>query len=212
MKVPQPSHRWSAQVEEPVDGLPFIGRNSMSEHVYVATGFAGNGTTYGTIAAMIVSDLVNNRPNAWADLYAATRVKPISSAGTFASENVDFPMHLVSDRLHPPEAKSPIDILPGQGKTVRVRGERLAVYRDPQGSLHAVSSVCTHLGCLVKFNNAEKTWDCPCHGSRFGIDGTVLDGPATRPLAKKSIEARHGSGMIDAPNAYDADRDRKGAE
>lgn len=200
MTVKAPSHRWSAQVEEPVDGLPFIGRNSMSENVFVATGFAGNGTTYGTIAAMIVTDLVNGRANPWAELYSATRVKPLSAAATYVGENVDFPMHLVSDRLHPPEAKSADEIRPGEGKTLRHRGERLAVYRDPQGALHAVSSVCTHLGCLVKFNNAEKTWDCPCHGSRFGVDGKVLDGPATRPLAKKAVngEARHASGTIDA--------------
>ncbi len=186
--VPAPSYRWSAQVEEPVDGLPFIGRNAMSEHVFVATGFSGNGTTFGTIAAMIVADLVNGRESPWADLYAATRVKPVSSAGTYLEENIDFPMHLVSDRLHPAEAKRPGEIKPGEGKTIRLKGERLAVYRDPQGALHAVSSVCTHLGCLVKFNNAEKTWDCPCHGSRFGVDGAVLDGPATRPLAKKDLD------------------------
>jgi glycine/D-amino acid oxidase-like deaminating enzyme/nitrite reductase/ring-hydroxylating ferredoxin subunit len=212
--VDAPSHRWSAQVEEPVDGLPFIGRNSLSENVFVATGFSGNGTTFGTIAAMIVTDLVNGRANAWADLYAATRMKPVSSAATYVGENVDFPMHLVSDRLHPPEAKSPADIRPGEGKTIRLKGERLAVYRDPQGALHAVSSVCTHLGCLVKFNNAEKTWDCPCHGSRFGVDGGVLDGPATRPLAKRSLgTSRHASGTNDAGElAEAADRDRKEAE
>ncbi len=196
--VPAPSYRWSAQVEEPVDGLPFIGRNALSEHVFVATGFSGNGTTFGTVAAMIVSDLVNGRESPWADLYAATRVKPMSSAGTYLQENIDFPMHLVSDWLHPPEAKTPGEIRPGEGKTIRLRGERLAMYRDPQGSLHAVSSVCTHLGCLVRFNSAEKTWDCPCHGSRFGVDGAVLDGPATRPLPMKSIDTRHGSGTIDA--------------
>jgi Rieske Fe-S protein len=217
--VPAPSFQWSAQVEEPVDGLPFIGRNSMSEHVFVATGFSGNGTTFGTIAAMIVTDLVNEHPSAWADLYAATRMKPMSSAGTYLEENIDFPMHLVSDRLHPPEARSPAEIRPGEGKTIRLRGERLAVYRDPQGSLHAVSSVCTHLGCLVKFNNAEKTWDCPCHGSRFGVDGAVLDGPATRPLAKKLLDARHESGTINASRGAEAGevrdvatRNRKEAE
>ncbi len=209
--VSEPTHRWSAQVEEPVDGLPFIGRNSLSEHVYVATGFSGNGTTFGTIAAMIVSDLVNGRASPWAELYAATRVKPMSSAATYAAENIDFPMHLVSDRLHPTEAKSPEEIRPGEGKTLRHRGERLAVYRDPQGNAHALSSVCTHLGCLVKFNNAEKTWDCPCHGSRFGIDGAVLDGPATRPLAKKVLAAtRHGSGTIDATPASEKVRQRRG--
>jgi glycine/D-amino acid oxidase-like deaminating enzyme/nitrite reductase/ring-hydroxylating ferredoxin subunit len=207
-----PTHRWSAQVEESVDGLPFIGRNSLNEHVYVATGFSGNGTTFGTLAAMIVTDLLNGRANPWADLYAATRVKPVSAAVTYASENVDFPMHLVTDRLHPPDAKTPDDIRPGEGKTVRVRGERLAVYRDPQGNAHALSSVCTHLGCLVKFNNAEKTWDCPCHGSRFGIDGAVLDGPATRPLAKKMLDpTRHESGTIETATPAKAARRRKGS-
>lgn len=199
MPVAAPAFRWSAQVEEPVDGLPFIGKNSLSEYVFVATGFSGNGTTFGTIAAMIVNDHILGRKSAWADLYAATRVKPVSAAATYLSENIDFPMHLVSDHVSPPEAKSVDEIRPGEGKTVRVKGERLAVYRDPRGGLHAVSSVCTHLGCIVKFNSAEKTWDCPCHGSRFGVDGDVLDGPAARPLENKQLEpARHRSGSIEA--------------
>jgi len=183
----EPAFRWSAQVEEPVDGLPYIGRNSVSDNVYVATGFSGNGITFGTVAARIITDLVTGKNNPWADLYSATRIKPLASAAEFTTENVDFPMHFFSDRLRPAEAKEPKDIGPGEGKTMRVNGERLACYRDPQGLLHAVSSVCTHLGCLVKFNGAEKSWDCPCHGSRFGVDGEVLDGPATRPLAKKHV-------------------------
>ena len=209
-RLSEPTYRWSAQVEESVDGLPFIGRNSLSEHVYVATGFSGNGTTFGTIAAMIVADLVNGRENAWASLYAATRMKPVSAAVTYAAENIDFPMHLVSDRLHPAEAKTLDEIRPGDGKTVRLDGERVAVYRDPQGNTHAVSSVCTHLGCLVKFNSAEKTWDCPCHGSRFGVDGAVLDGPATRPLAKKVLAPpRHASATFEAGVPLEA-RQRRG--
>jgi glycine/D-amino acid oxidase-like deaminating enzyme/nitrite reductase/ring-hydroxylating ferredoxin subunit len=183
----RPMFAWSAQVEEPVDGLPFIGRNSVSKNVFVATGFGGNGTTFGTIAAMIVTDAVLGRDNAWADVYTATRVKPIGAATTYLRENVDFPMHLVSDHLHPPEAKSLEAIRPGEGKTVRVRGERLAVYRDPDGAVHALSSVCTHLGCVVRFNQAEKTWDCPCHGSRFAVDGRVLDGPAKRALERREV-------------------------
>ncbi|MDP9001777.1 MAG: FAD-dependent oxidoreductase [Myxococcota bacterium] len=185
-----PAYRWSAQVEEPVDGLPYIGRNSMSENVYVATGFSGNGITFGNVAAQIVTDLVLGRESPWADLYAATRIRPIASASEFASENIDFPMHFVSDRLHPVEARQARDIAPGEGKTMRVRGERLAVYRDPQGMLHAVSSVCTHLGCLVRFNAAATSWDCPCHGSRFDVDGEVLDGPAIRPLTRKDLSHR----------------------
>jgi len=187
MGATRPSHHWSAQVEEPVDGLPYIGRNSLSENVYVATGFGGNGITFGTIAAEVITGLVGGRNSSWAELYAATRVKPLAAAGTYARENIDFPMHLVSDRLAPVEARSLGEIAPGEGKSIRVHGERLAVYRDGKGSLHAVSSVCTHLGCLVKFNAAETSWDCPCHGSRFGVDGEVLDGPAVKPLAQRSL-------------------------
>lgn len=202
LSVPEPAHRWSAQVEEPADGLPYIGRNSMSEHVFVATGFGGNGTTFGTVAAMIVRDLALGRSNPWAELYTATRLKPLVSATTYLHENVDYPIHLVSDRLTPPEVKSLADIAPGEGKILRVGGERLAVYRDPRGNTHAVSSVCTHLGCVVKFNAAERTWDCPCHGSRFSVDGIVLDGPATRPLASRATgEGRHESGIVLPPVA-----------
>lgn len=198
--VGEPAYRWSAQVEEPVDGLPFIGRSPASDHVFVATGFSGNGMTFGTVAAMLGSDFVLERPNAWAELYSATRVKPIASAVTYVTENVDVPLHFVSDRLHPPDATSLGEVKPGEGKHVRVRGERLAVYCDPRGELHAVSSVCTHLGCLVKFNAAETTWDCPCHGSRFDIGGKVLDGPATRPLEVRDVRhaGRRDSGVISA--------------
>lgn len=183
--VGEPTHRWSAQVEEPVDGLPYIGRNSMSKNVYVATGYSGNGITFGTAAAQIVADLVNGVDNPYADLFSATRIKPIASAAEYATENIDFPLHFVSDRLHPVDAKDASEIKNGEGKTLRVKGERLAVYRDGSGALHAVSSVCTHLGCLVKWNPTATSWDCPCHGSRFDVDGGVLDGPATRALPKR---------------------------
>lgn len=148
LPVSAPAFSWSAQVEEPIDGLPYIGRSSASENVYVATGFSGNGITFGTLAAQIVTDL--------------------------------------SDHVRPAEVCSLDEIAPGEGKTMRLHGRRLAVYRDEQGAVHAVSSVCTHLGCVVKFHPSEKSWDCPCHGSRFDVDGGVLDGPATRPLSKVS--------------------------
>jgi glycine/D-amino acid oxidase-like deaminating enzyme/nitrite reductase/ring-hydroxylating ferredoxin subunit len=189
--------RWSAQVIEPVDGLPFIGKNPDSDRVYVATGFSGNGMTLGTVAAMILSDACLGRPNPYADLYAATRVKPFAGLGTFISTNVAFPLHLLSDRLRPPEVRSVEEIERDDGRIVRVGGERLAVYRDVAGSYHAVSAICTHLGCQVAFNRAEKSWDCPCHGSRFALDGSVLDGPAITPLAQRGIAAPETS--HDAP-------------
>jgi glycine/D-amino acid oxidase-like deaminating enzyme/nitrite reductase/ring-hydroxylating ferredoxin subunit len=174
--------RWSAQVVESVDGLPLIGKNAGSERVYVATGFSGNGMTFGTLSAMLLSDACLGRDNEFAEFYSASRIKPLASLASFVGENVDFPLHLLSDALRPPEVKSLSDIGVGDGKTVRVAGRRLAVYRDEHQLLHAVSPVCTHLGCHVKFNHSEKTWDCPCHGSRFGTDGSVLDGPAVQNL------------------------------
>lgn len=180
------THRWSAQVIEPVDGLPFIGRNAASDRVYVATGYSGNGMTFGTIAAKILADACLERPNPYAELYEATRMKPLASLTTFIGENIDFPLHLLSDAVRPADARSVDELEPGDGKIVRVGGERLAVYRDPKGRLHAVSPVCTHLGCQVRFNSAERTWDCPCHGSRFDTEGGVIDGPAVRPLTNKT--------------------------
>lgn len=181
--------RWSAQVIEPVDGLPYIGKNPDSERVYVGTGFSGNGMTLGTVAAMIMADACTGRLNHYAELYSATRVKPFAGLGEFISTNVTFPLHLLSDRLRPLEARSIEDIERDDGRVVRVGGERLAVYRDVAGAYHAVSAICTHLGCQVAFNSAEKSWDCPCHGSRFALDGSVLDGPAITPLAQRGIAA-----------------------
>jgi glycine/D-amino acid oxidase-like deaminating enzyme/nitrite reductase/ring-hydroxylating ferredoxin subunit len=179
--------RWSAQVIEPVDGLPFIGLEAGSERVYVATGFSGNGMTFGTVAAMILSDACLGIENPYAEFYSATRFKPLASLKSFLSENVSFPLHLLSDRLRPPDVRSLGEIAHDDGKIVRVGSQRLAVYRDADGSFHAVSPICTHMGCVVAFNSIEKSWDCPCHGSRFGVDGSVLDGPATEPLARRSL-------------------------
>jgi glycine/D-amino acid oxidase-like deaminating enzyme/nitrite reductase/ring-hydroxylating ferredoxin subunit len=181
-------YRWSGQIVEPVDGLPFIGKNSGSEHVYVATGFSGNGMTFGTLAGMILSDGVLGVYNPWASLYDATRVKPLAQARQYVAENVDFPARLARDRLARGEAESAEGVAPGEGRLIRSHGKMLAVYRDDSGALHARSAVCTHLGCHVQWNKAEKSWDCPCHGSRFDVDGMVLNGPATRSLEEASLE------------------------
>jgi Rieske Fe-S protein len=176
---------WSGQIIEPSDGLPFIGKNAGSEHVYVATGFSGTGMTFGTLAAMILSDGVLGIENPYSDLYLATRIKPLAQARAFVEENLDFPAYLARDRLlRKGDLESVDDVRPGEGKLVRANGTALAVYRDETGALHQRSAVCPHLGCNVRFNSAETTWDCPCHGSRFGIDGEVLNGPAIKPLAE----------------------------
>jgi glycine/D-amino acid oxidase-like deaminating enzyme/nitrite reductase/ring-hydroxylating ferredoxin subunit len=176
------AYRWSAQVAEPVDGLPFIGRNSLSSHVYVGTGYSGTGMTFGTLAAMISSGLILGRENAWARLFDATRVKPLAGAKEFVRENVDFPAHLVGDRLKKAEGDSFADVARGEGKLVEVGGKKVAASRDASGVVHALDPVCTHMGCLVQWNGAEKSWDCPCHGSRFDTNGEVINGPAMKAL------------------------------
>lgn len=182
-----PTFTWSSQVIEPVDGLPFIGHNAMASRVLVATGFSGNGLTFGTLAGIILSDTILKHPNRYRDLYEATRIKPVASAGHYVSENIDYPKHLMGDRLKPAEGRSTRDVAPGEGKILSIGGERVAAFRDDDGRLHCTSAVCTHMGCLVAFNAAEKTWDCPCHGARFDTHGEVLDGPAIEPLKRLPI-------------------------
>ncbi len=181
-------HLWSGQIIETVDGLPYVGLNSRSSNVYVATGFAGNGMTHGTMAGMLLSDLILENPNPWASLYDARRVKPIAGIKDFVAENIDFPLHLVGDRLKVSEPRALDAIKPCEGKLVEIGGRKLAASRDATGALTVLSAVCPHLGCLVNWNRAESTWDCPCHGSRFSSSGEVLDGPAAKPLEPVVIE------------------------
>jgi glycine/D-amino acid oxidase-like deaminating enzyme/nitrite reductase/ring-hydroxylating ferredoxin subunit len=191
-------YRWSGQIIEPADGLPYVGRNSLSSHIYIATGYAGNGITGGTLAAMILADEIQGIDNPWTDLYDATRFKPLASAKAFISENADYPKHLVADRLSGIVGPNELDaIAPGQGKVLSIRGQRLAVYRNERGGLSAVSPVCTHLGCIVHWNTAEKSWDCPCHGSRFEPSGLVLNGPAVEALEARPIPPEgEGEGVL----------------
>lgn len=182
-------HQWSGQIIEPVDGLPYIGLNTASSRVYVATGYAGNGMTYGTLAGLITADLVLERPNAYARLYDATRVKPVAAAVDYVSENVTYPAHILRDRVAALDVEgTDLDAVPrGSGRIVRLEGRKCAVYRDERGEVHALSPVCPHMGCDVAWNAAEASWDCPCHGSRFTSTGQVLNGPAVRPLAAAEV-------------------------
>jgi len=179
-------YRWSAQDYHPVDGFPYVGQlTPRQERVLVATGFRKWGMTNGTAAAQILADRIVGRDNPWATAFDSTRVAPRPSAGPFVQENLGVAARFVADRiavLHAPTADS---LQPGEGGIVRRDGGRAACYRDETGSLHAVSTTCTHLGCQVTFNTAERTWDCPCHGSRFDVDGHVLEGPAVKDLPLK---------------------------
>lgn len=183
-------YRWSGQIIEPVDGLPYIGLNSGSTHVFVATGYSGNGMTFGTLAGLIVGDLVLGRPNPYAELYAATRVTP-GVLAAYATQNASFPATLAADRLtsHDVDERPVESLAAGEGAVFAGAGGKVAVCRDRRGELCAVSAVCTHMGCDVAWNRAEQSWDCPCHGSRFTPGGAVINGPAVAPLAAVPMPA-----------------------
>lgn len=176
--------RWSGQIMEPVDSLGFIGRNpNDEENVYIATGDSGNGMTHGTIAGLLISDLIQKRKNPWESLYDPSR-KSLKAAGSFISENVNAASHMIKDHLLRASDTDGVDKLQaGEGALLRRNGLQIATYRDEIGRLHEFSAVCPHLGCIVQWNPGEKSWDCPCHGSRFDCKGEVLNGPAARGLA-----------------------------
>jgi glycine/D-amino acid oxidase-like deaminating enzyme/nitrite reductase/ring-hydroxylating ferredoxin subunit len=177
-------NRWSTQDYFSVDGLPYVGGiGAGSEHVYVATAFRAWGLSNGTAAAMLLADLIMGRENEWAELYDSTRKTPLVSKG-FYKEGIEEAAHFVKDRFR--GAANVADVAPGEGRIVGRRGDQTAVYRDPQGEVHAISARCTHLGCILSWNPAETSWDCPCHGSRFSVDGEVIQGPAVRNLEKKN--------------------------
>ena len=173
---------WSGQVMEPVDGLALIGRNPLdSDNVYIATGDSGNGMTHGTIAGMLLTDLIVGRDNPWARLYDPSR-KTLGAIKEFAKENLNVAAQY-ADLVTSGDVDDVAVIKPGEGAIVRRGALKIAAYRDDDGTLHERTAICTHLGCVVQWNSAERTWDCPCHGSRFQTDGHVVNGPAIRPLA-----------------------------
>jgi glycine/D-amino acid oxidase-like deaminating enzyme/nitrite reductase/ring-hydroxylating ferredoxin subunit len=175
-------HRWSGQVICTPDGLPYIGENA--ERQFVATGYCGNGITFGTVAAMMARDWVTGRKNPWTDLFAVDRKKIKGAMWNYLRENKDYPYYMIKDRFARAEADSVRELKPGDGMIIGRRGKKVAAFRDPSGNIHRLSPVCTHLGCLVRWNAAESTWDCPCHGSRFKPTGEVIAGPAEEPLPR----------------------------
>lgn len=175
-------HRWLGQVVETNDGLPFIGESAGQQ--FIATGFCGNGFTLGTLSAVMARDRYLGRKNPWFDLFRVDRKKFHGGAWRYVTENLDYPYYLVRDRLASVESASVEDLKIGAGKLVRLEGKKTAAYRDEQGKVHLLSPVCTHLKCIVHWNAADKTWDCPCHGSRFKPTGEVFAGPAESPLDK----------------------------
>jgi Rieske Fe-S protein len=181
-----PEYRWTNEDYTPMDHAPFIGWSSGGSAAYlVATGFNAWGISTGTAAAMLLADLVSDKDNPWLDLFDARRIKPVAGAREFVKGNAEVASHLVGGWL----SKKPNrfdDLAAGEAAILKIEGETIAGYRDGDGQLHAVSAACTHMGCLVGWNENDRTWDCPCHGSRFALDGEVIHGPAVIPLDRKA--------------------------
>lgn len=179
-------YRWSGQVLNSLDGLGLIGRDLVDEQIFVITGDSGFGMTHGTLGGVIVSDLITGQPNPWIKLYDPGRV-PLQAAGKLLQEGLNTVSH-VAEWLSGGEVRSIADIPTGSGAILGWGPNKSAVYRDEQGTLHSCSAACTHTGCVVGWNEIEKSWDCPCHGSRFDAYGKVLNGPAKADLAPASLE------------------------
>lgn len=176
-------YRWSSQYYVPVDGFPYIGQMpGAPAGTYCATGYNGNGMMLGSIAAKIISDLILGIESKFEKVFSPSRIKPIDGFTEFVKENADVAYHFITDRFKIKETDSLKRMANDTGKVVEVDGEKIAAYRDEKGILHTLSPVCTHAGCIVNWNQEEKSWDCPCHGARYSIDGKVLTGPADRDL------------------------------
>jgi glycine/D-amino acid oxidase-like deaminating enzyme len=195
------AYAWSGQVYEPADFIGFIGTSPQHTEVYLVSGDSGQGMTTGGVAALLLSDLMNGRANAWTELYDPSR-KMHHGLAEYLKENLEAARHWV-ELLKPAEVDSVDDIEPDEGALVKMHGKPIAAYRDEGGQLHLRSAICTHAGCTVHWNGFERCWDCPCHGSQFAIDGEVLAGPAARPLAPgpESQDAMQSS--VDSERVHD---------
>jgi glycine/D-amino acid oxidase-like deaminating enzyme/nitrite reductase/ring-hydroxylating ferredoxin subunit len=180
-------YKWAAQDSMPMDKVPYIGKMPFTKNVYLTTGYGEWGMTTSFVSAKLLTDLITTGKSSWKKLYSPTRIKPITSAG----ESIKMGGHLAKGFISKVLPKHPgvdVDSLKNnEGVVVTFRGQKLAVYKDKNGKLNAVSAVCTHMGCIVGWNSTGKTWDCPCHGSRFAADGKVINGPAIEDLKKKEI-------------------------
>ncbi len=187
--VSETVYKWSAQYYEPADGLPYIGRlPGGDDDTYVATGYSGNGLIFGTLAGKIIADLVMANDNPYALLLSPARMKPVASFKNFVQENFDVVKHFIADHLFVEKIDELAQLGKGEGRIVRYEQQQIAVCKDENGRLAALHPVCPHAGCIVQWNSAEKSWDCPCHGARYSMEGELLNGPASKSLQKISLE------------------------
>lgn len=175
-------YRWSSQYFEPADGLPYIGLLPGHDNVYCATGFSGNGMVLGSLAGKMLCEQITDCPNKYKDLLNPSRIKPIAGFTAFVKENADVVSRFIGMRFSYEHIRDLAGLAPGEGRLVEYEGNKLALYKDGQGLIHALDPVCTHARCIVAWNSTEKSWDCPCHGARYAPNGQVLTGPARHDL------------------------------
>jgi glycine/D-amino acid oxidase-like deaminating enzyme/nitrite reductase/ring-hydroxylating ferredoxin subunit len=181
-------YRWSTQDFTTLDKVPYIGQmNNGTPNIFVATGYRKWGMTNGTAAALLLTDLVLKKENRYHELYTPSRFYADPSVKKFISMNMDVAKHLIEGKLEF-ALRKPEDLTNDEGAVVSVNGKRAGAYKDEEGKLHIVDTTCTHMGCELEWNSGDRTWDCPCHGSRFSIDGDVVEGPAQKPLKKVELE------------------------
>ncbi len=187
-------YRWSAQDYMPLDDVPYIGRITPdSERILVATGFKKWGMTTGMVAGMILSDTILGQTSPWSPVFDSTRKDVSRSPKQFIVDNINVAKDFVGDRIASMTTPDVADLAPGEGAIAEANGDKVAAYRDDSGALHLLSPACAHMGCLVAWNTAERTWDCPCHGSRFDIDGHAIQGPTVKDLERKSVPSQSAS-------------------
>jgi glycine/D-amino acid oxidase-like deaminating enzyme/nitrite reductase/ring-hydroxylating ferredoxin subunit len=178
-------YRWSTQDNYTPDKVPYIGKDiPTSKRVFVATGFNGWGMTHGMVSAILLKDMITGKKNEWETLYNPSRINITASAKTVVKEATDTAKELIGGKIKPRKEIDTKNMPNNSAKVFTYNGKKVAVYKDSKGNVHAYSAECTHMGCIVNFNTAEKSWDCPCHGSRFNTDGKVLHGPALEDLKK----------------------------
>jgi len=177
-------YSWSSQYYEPVDGLPYIGKLPSTKNIFTATGFRGNGMMLGTLSSKVISDLILTGSSEYERLFDPSRVNPIAGITEFVKENISVMGDFIKDKLFMEKITSLSEVNDGEGKVVKYEGESYALYKESKGKVHLLKSTCPHAKCEVRWNGAELSWDCPCHGSRFGIDGKVLTAPSLKDLIK----------------------------
>lgn len=181
--VKEIAHQWSSQYFEPADGIPYIGQlPGHSDQVYVATGFGGNGMTYSHVAAITLKHILLKEDSPYISLFNPSRIKPVAGFKNFITHNADVAGQLIRQIFSREKIHQLAELAPGEGKVVVYDSKKIALYKDDAGELHAISPTCTHLNCSVEWNRAEHSWDCPCHGARYAVDGEVLTGPASIAL------------------------------